>query len=75
MRYMAENFTAYEYKTLEEVLTVIKQLTSILSTTGMQLLETVSPSDLLSQLHSSSQLARAVRLFLCFEANCSDNWN
>jgi cohesin loading factor subunit SCC2 len=53
-RYMAENFSSFDYKTQEEVLTVIKTLTSILSTTGMQLLEVLSPSNLLAQLHSAS---------------------
>lgn len=54
-RYMAENFSAFDYKTQEEVLTVIKYLTSVLSTTGMQLLEIVSPSHLLTHLHAPSQ--------------------
>jgi len=54
-RYMAENFAAFDYKTLEEVLTVIKYLTNVLSTTGMQLLEIVSPSHLLTHLHGVSQ--------------------
>jgi cohesin loading factor subunit SCC2 len=53
---MAENFATFEYKTLEEVLTVIKYLTNILSTTGMQLLEIVSPSHLLTHLHSKQQV-------------------
>ncbi|KAH9480188.1 Protein rad9 [Psilocybe cubensis] len=53
-RYMAENFATFDYKTLEEVLTVIKYLTSVLSTTGMQLLEIISPSHLLTHLHGSS---------------------
>jgi cohesin loading factor subunit SCC2 len=53
---MAENFAHLEYKTLEEVLTVIKYLTNILSTTGMQLLEIVSPSHLLTHLHSNQHL-------------------
>ncbi|KAJ3516976.1 hypothetical protein NLJ89_g794 [Agrocybe chaxingu] len=57
-RYMAENFAAFDYKTQEEVLTVIKYLTNVLSTTGMQLLEIVSPSHLLSQLHTGSQPSR-----------------
>ena len=52
---MAENFATFEYKTLEEVLTVIKYLTNFLSTTGMQLLEIVSPSHLLTHLHSKQQ--------------------
>lgn len=50
-RYMAENFAAFEYKTQEEVFTVVKYLTTVLSTTGMQLLEMISPSHLLTQLH------------------------
>ncbi|KAG6831056.1 hypothetical protein H0H87_006298, partial [Tephrocybe sp. NHM501043] len=52
-RYMAENFSAFDYKTQEEVFTVIKHLTAVLSTTGMQLLETISPSHLLSHLQSN----------------------
>ncbi|KIK80090.1 hypothetical protein PAXRUDRAFT_833727 [Paxillus rubicundulus Ve08.2h10] len=50
-RYMAENFATLDYKTQEETLTVIKHLTSILSTSGMQLIEVISPSHLLAQLH------------------------
>lgn len=61
-RYMAENFSAFEYKTQEEVITVIKYLTTVLSTTGMQLLEIISPSHLLSHLHSSSQLSQSTQL-------------
>jgi cohesin loading factor subunit SCC2 len=49
---MAKNFATLEYKTQEEVLTVIKHLTAILSTTGMQILELISPSHLLAQLRS-----------------------
>lgn len=49
---MAENFAMLEYKTQEEVMTVIKYLTSFLSTTGVQILEVLSPSHLLSQLHA-----------------------
>ncbi|KAH9924608.1 uncharacterized protein BXZ73DRAFT_50340 [Epithele typhae] len=58
-RYMAENFATFEYKTQEEALTVVKSLTAILSTAGMQLVELLSPSHLLAQLHgpSYSQLA------------------
>lgn len=48
---MAENFATLDYKTQEEAFTVIKHLTSILSTSGMQLVEVVSPSNLLVQLH------------------------
>lgn len=52
---MAENFATLDYKTQEETLTVIKHLTSILSTSGMQLIEVVSPSNLLAQLHEPQQ--------------------
>ncbi|KIP08264.1 hypothetical protein PHLGIDRAFT_127100 [Phlebiopsis gigantea 11061_1 CR5-6] len=55
VRYMAENFSAFDYKTQEEVLTVLKYLTSVLSTSGMQLVETLSPAHLLKQLHESTQ--------------------
>ena len=54
-RYMAENFAALEYKTQEEVLTVIKHLTAILSTAGMHVLELISPSHLLAQLRSPTK--------------------
>lgn len=50
---MAENFASFEYKTQEELLTVIKSLTAVLSTAGMQLVEILSPSHLLAQLHGS----------------------
>ncbi|KAE9388872.1 hypothetical protein BT96DRAFT_1003780 [Gymnopus androsaceus JB14] len=53
-RYMAENFSAFDYKTQEEVIMVIKFLTMVLSTTGSHLLEVLSPSHLLSNLHSLS---------------------
>ncbi|KDR82399.1 hypothetical protein GALMADRAFT_220397 [Galerina marginata CBS 339.88] len=59
-RYMAENFSAFDYKTLEEVLTVIKYLTSVLSTTGMQVLEIISPSHLLTHLHGTSKAETSV---------------
>lgn len=54
---MAENFAAFDYKTQEEVFTVIKYLTTVLSTTGTQLLETISPSHLLTHLHNAPNLA------------------
>ncbi|KAG8885372.1 Sister chromatid cohesion protein 2 [Tulasnella sp. 332] len=37
VRYMAENLSALDYKTQEEVLTVIKHLTSVLSVVGMHI--------------------------------------
>lgn len=52
---MAENFAAFDYKTQEEVLTVLKYLTSVLSTSGMQLVEILSPAHLLKQLHEPVQ--------------------
>ncbi|KAI0643094.1 hypothetical protein C8Q79DRAFT_1002826 [Trametes meyenii] len=51
-RYMVENFASFDFKTQEEPLTVIKSLTAVLSTAGMQLVETLSPSHLLTQLHA-----------------------
>lgn len=70
IRYVAENFSAFDYKTQEEVLTVIKHLTSVLSTTGTQLLDKVSPSNLLEQLADGSQQEMAaVSTFSC--AICS----
>ncbi|KAH8077046.1 hypothetical protein BXZ70DRAFT_709469 [Cristinia sonorae] len=53
-RYMAENFASFDFKTQEEVLTVIKYLTAVLSTTGMQIVEQLSPSNLMTQLHGGS---------------------
>ncbi|KAJ7644375.1 hypothetical protein FB45DRAFT_897682 [Roridomyces roridus] len=50
VRYMAENFASFDYKTQEEVITVIKDLTVVLSTDGTRLLEAISPSHLLSHL-------------------------
>lgn len=40
---MAENLSALDYKTNEEVLTVIKHLTAALSVSGMQVVATWSP--------------------------------
>lgn len=53
VRYMAENFASLDYKTQEEVMTVIKHLTSVLSTVGMQVIDILSPSHLLKQLHDT----------------------
>lgn len=62
VRYMAENFAAFDYKTQEEVLTVLKYLTSTLSTSGMQLVETLSPAHLLKQLHESAPVEGEVSI-------------
>lgn len=51
-RYMAENFAAFDYKTQEEVLLVVKSLTTVLSTAGMQCVEALSPGHLLAQLQA-----------------------
>jgi len=55
MRYMVENIASLDYRTHEEVLTVIKYVTSVLSTTGMQLAETMAPAYLLNQLRGTQQ--------------------
>jgi len=51
-RYMAENFAAFDYKTQEEVLLVVKSLTNVLSTAGMQCVEALSPGHLRAQLQA-----------------------
>jgi cohesin loading factor subunit SCC2 len=53
---MAENFASLDYRTQEEVITVIKHLTSVLSTAGMQVIDLLSPSHLLAQLHDTRPL-------------------
>ena len=55
---MAENFASFDYKTQEEVLTVLKYLTSVLSTTGSQIVEALAPSHLLSQLHEGAPVSK-----------------
>lgn len=49
---MAENISAFDYKTQEEVLTVIRHLTSVLSVVGMAVVETISPTTLNAQTSS-----------------------
>lgn len=51
-RYMAENFACFDYRTQEEVLTVIKSLTRELAETGAQLVEQIAPGSLLAQLQT-----------------------
>jgi hypothetical protein len=41
---MVENFAAFEYKTQEEVLTVIRHATSVLSVAGVHLVDTIQRS-------------------------------
>jgi cohesin loading factor subunit SCC2 len=55
-RYMAENFAVFDYKTQEEVLLVVKSLTNVLSTAGMQCVEALSPGHLLAQLQAPTAL-------------------
>jgi cohesin loading factor subunit SCC2 len=50
IRFVIENFSAFEYKTQEEVLAVIRSVTNVLSVAGMQMMEVLSPSDLMRQL-------------------------
>jgi len=59
---MAENLAVLDYKTNEEVLTVIRHLTSVLSVSGMQLVEMISPSNLLKQLHDDPLAATNIDL-------------
>ncbi|KAJ7366455.1 hypothetical protein DFH08DRAFT_1003444, partial [Mycena albidolilacea] len=53
-RYMAENLASFDYKTQEEAVTVIKDLTVVLSVDGTRLLEIISPSHLLSHLRGTA---------------------
>lgn len=55
VRYMAENFASFDYRTQEEVLTVLKVLTRELAETGAQLLERIAPGNLLAQLKPSQR--------------------
>lgn len=55
-RYMAENFSSFDYRTQEEVLTVIKILTRELAETGALLVERIAPGNLLAQLKPSQKL-------------------
>ena len=52
-RYMAENFASFDYRTQEEVLTVLKTLTRELAETGALLVERIAPGNLLTQLASA----------------------
>ncbi|KAF8208426.1 hypothetical protein K438DRAFT_2012502 [Mycena galopus ATCC 62051] len=61
-RYMAENFAAFEYKTQEEVVTVIRELTVVLSVDGTRLLEIISPSHLLSHLRTPAAAAETMQV-------------
>ncbi|KAJ7211043.1 hypothetical protein B0H12DRAFT_389308 [Mycena haematopus] len=61
-RYMAENFSAFDYKTQEEVVTVIKELTVVLSVDGTRLLEIISPSHLLSHLRPAAAASETMQV-------------
>ncbi|EJC97952.1 uncharacterized protein FOMMEDRAFT_114738 [Fomitiporia mediterranea MF3/22] len=53
VRYMAENFATFDYRTQEEVLTVLKTLTRELAESGSLLVERIAPGNLLAQLQSA----------------------
>lgn len=53
-RYMAGNFAHFDYRTQEEVLTVIKSLTKELAETGVMLIETIAPGMLSEQLRAAA---------------------
>ncbi|KAG8957597.1 Sister chromatid cohesion protein 2 [Tulasnella sp. 419] len=57
-RYMAENMSALDYRTQEEVLTVIKHLTSVLSVAGMHIMAAFSSS--LSQAGQPNGIANNI---------------
>lgn len=50
VRFIVENLSAFDYKTQEEVLAVIRAATNVLSVAGMQMMEILAPSDLMKQL-------------------------
>ena len=50
VRFIVENLSAFDYKTQEEVLAVIRAATHVLSVAGMQMMEILAPSDLMRQL-------------------------
>jgi hypothetical protein len=52
VRFVVENLSAFDYKTQEEVLAVIRAVTNVLSVSGMQMMEILAPSDLMRQLDS-----------------------
>lgn len=54
-RYMVENFASFDYRTQEEVLTVLKTLTRELAETGANLVERIAPGNLLAQLRSQNR--------------------
>lgn len=53
-----ENVASFDYKTQEEVLLVIRQLTAILSTSGIHLVEILSPSHLLTTFRGAQSTAQ-----------------
>ena len=55
VRYMAENFATLEYKLVEEVLQVVKLLTGVLSTLGMQCMHNLQPEGLAGLLNEPNE--------------------
>lgn len=47
---MTENFAAFEYKSQEEVLTVIRHITSVLSVAGVNVVDILSKKPMLGDL-------------------------
>lgn len=55
VRYMAENFASFDYRSQEDIFTVLKVLTRELAETGAQVLERIAPGNLLAQPKSSQR--------------------
>jgi cohesin loading factor subunit SCC2 len=54
VRFMVENFSSFDYKLQEEVFSVIRAATNVLSVAGMQMMEILAPSDLMKQLDGTN---------------------
>lgn len=55
VRYMAENFASFDYRSQDDIFTVLKVLTRELAETGAQVLERIAPGNLLAQPKSSQR--------------------
>jgi cohesin loading factor subunit SCC2 len=62
VRFMVENFSSFDYKLQEEVFSVIRAATNVLSVAGMQMMEILAPSDLMKQLEGTNMVCIC---FLC----------
>ncbi|KAF8607050.1 hypothetical protein BDV93DRAFT_436800 [Ceratobasidium sp. AG-I] len=63
VRYIAENMSAFDYKTQEEILTVIRHLTHVLSVAGMHVVE------ILHQERRAQETSDSVRLHIAMEVD------